>query len=73
MCGRDSDLRLEHLVSDAAQWLNPMVVSCYADEDYIGKIKGLAKRSHPLGLGRQCLDRYAAYVCCRWLRQMGEK
>ena len=62
-------LRLDHLVLDQAQYLNPLVGSNYNDEDMMGKIKVLAKLSTPTRLGFQVLERYSAYVCCRWLRE----
>lgn len=65
-------LRLDHLCLDHARYCNPLHISTYEDEDYVGKIKKLAMRSTPQNLGYQCLQRYAAYTCCRWLRQMGD-
>ena len=62
--------RLEHLVYDCAPRLSPLPASTYADEDMVGKIKQFALKSHPFRLGYQILQRYAAYCCCRWLRQL---
>ena len=62
-------LRLDHLCIEQAPFLNPFVQSAYTDEDMMGKAKRLAAASSPCRLGFQVLQRYAAYVCCRWLRE----
>ena len=63
-------LRLDHLVYDVAPLANPIKLSCYADEDAVGKLKRLAMASSPQNMGEYVLNRYAAYVCVRWLRRM---
>ena len=62
--------RLDHLVYDQAPVLNPLKQACYQDEDCVGQIKKLCAKSHPNKLGHQVLQRYSAFVCCRWLRQL---
>ena len=62
-------LRLDHLCIDQAARLNPLVTSTYDDEDFIGKCKQLAIRCTANQLPLGALQRYAAYVCCRWLRR----
>lgn len=63
--------RLDHLVLDQAQRLNPLTLSTYQDEDYVGKAKRMALNSaNPPKMGYQCLQRYAGWICCRWLREM---
>lgn len=47
-----------------------MHASCYLDEDSVGRVKRLAMMSSPLGLGYTVLQRYSAYTCVRWLRQL---
>ena len=64
------DLRLDHLVLDQAQFANPLLTSTYDDEDFVGKTKRLAMIASPVSLGHNVLERYAAYVCVRWLRQL---
>ncbi|CAL1148367.1 unnamed protein product [Cladocopium goreaui] len=64
--------QLDHLVIDQSMYCNPMATSTYDDEDFVGKTKKMAQMCQPLYLGYQCLERYAAYVCCRWLRQLTE-
>ena len=64
--------RLDHIAYDLAPMVCPLRLSCYNDEDAVGQVKRLAARSHPNQLGYQVLQRYAAYVCCRWLRQLTE-
>ena len=63
-------LRLDHIVLDAATDHNPLKLACYMDEDAVGQIKRLAAASNPRQLGFVVLQRYASYVCCRWLRQL---
>lgn len=65
-------LRLDHLVLDQCQRLNPLQLSTYDDEDFVGKIKRLCMLSHPSQMGFQVLERYSAFVCCRWLRRQTE-
>ena len=67
-----ADPRIDHLVYDCAPLWNPLVQSTYQDEDYVGKIKKLAMLSSPQRMGQQVLERYSAYVCVRWLRQLKE-
>ena len=67
---RNGALRLDHLCYDTAPRQSLLMASTYADEDMIGKIKQFAARSHPVRLGFQVLNRYAAYTCCRWLKEM---
>lgn len=61
-------LRLDHLVLDQAKFMSPLGNANYSDEDMMGKVKVLAKQSSPQRLGFQVLERYSAYVCCRWIR-----
>lgn len=63
-------LRLDHLCYDQALRFNPLLLSTYSDEDFIGKCKALAMKCSPSRLGFQCLERYSAYVCCKWLRRL---
>ena len=65
-------VRLDHIVLDFAPYCNPLRIACYSDEDAMGKLKQLASRAHPTKLGEQVLQRYAAFCCCRWLRQLTE-
>lgn len=62
--------RLDHIVHDTAPTINPLRISCYADEDGIGQVKRLAMASNPVGLDSQVMNRYAAYCCVRWLRRL---
>ena len=64
--------RIDHLVMDQAPYVNPLLLSTYDDEDHVGKCKKLAMRSPVSNLGFQTLQRYSAYVCCCWLRQLTE-
>ena len=64
--------RLDHIVYDCAPEVSPLKLSCYTDEDAMGKLKKLAMISYPNQMGRQVLSRYAAYTCVRWLRRLTE-
>jgi hypothetical protein len=64
--------RLDHVCLDMAPVVNPLRVTCYVDEDAVGRVKVLAVKSHPNRLGFQVLERYSAYVCSRWFRQLTE-
>ena len=61
-------LRLDHLVLDQSAIMNPLMGSNYNDEDMMGNVKKLCMGSSPNRLGYQVLERYAAYICCRWMR-----
>lgn len=63
-------LRLDHLIYDVAPQTNPIKLSCYMDEDAVGKLKKLAMASSPQNMGEYVLSRYASYICVRWLRRM---
>lgn len=63
-------VRLDHLCFETAPRFSLLMASTYADEDMMGKIKQFAMRANPVRMGYQVLNRYAAYTCCRWLRQM---
>mmetsp|Transcript_69496 Transcript_69496/g.153337 ORF Transcript_69496/g.153337 Transcript_69496/m.153337 type:complete len:153 (+) Transcript_69496:140-598(+) len=62
--------KLDHLVYDVAPQTNPIKLSCYMDEDAVGKLKKLAMASSPQNMGEYVLSRYASYICVRWLRRM---
>ena len=62
--------RLDHLCYDTAPDASPLKLSCYVDEDMVGKLKKFAMISHPVRMGEQVLNRYAAYCCVRWLRKL---
>ncbi|CAK9024604.1 unnamed protein product [Durusdinium trenchii] len=62
--------RLDHICLDQAYRMNPLWISCYCDEDFVGKIKAMAVHASPRLLERQVLDRYSAFVCLRWQRRL---
>lgn len=62
--------QLDHLVLDQARRCNPLWVASYSDEDYVGKVKTMAVRAVPNGLCFQVLQRYCAFVCIRWRREL---
>ena len=63
-------LRLDHICIDHSGMMNPVKVACYVDEDAVGQIKRFAAQANPKRLSNQVMHRYAAYVCCRWLRRL---
>ncbi len=62
-----------HLAYDfAASGVNPRRVTCYADEDMVGKVKKIVTRCHGVSAGRTCLQRYAILVGTRWWTRLAE-
>jgi len=58
---------LTHIAYDfAARGLNPRRVTCYADEDMVGKVKKIMSRCHGATAGRMVLERYAILIGTRW-------
>lgn len=56
-----------HLVFDfAASGVNPRRITCYADEDMVGRCKKIILRCHGATAGRNLMLRYAILVCTRW-------
>ena len=56
-----------HLAYDfAAEGVNPRRVTCYADEDMVGRMKKIVSKCHGKTAGKTCLDRYAILVGTRW-------
>jgi hypothetical protein len=47
--------------------MNPRFWSCWADEDYIGKVCKLARATHPAAVARRTLDRWFANLAVRWI------
>ena len=53
--------------------INPRRVSCYQDEDMVGRMKRIYVRCHGATAPRRALQRYAVLACIRWwdvLRQL---
>ena len=56
-----------HLAYDfAAEGVNPRRVTCYADEDMVGRMKKIVSKCHGKSAGKTCLDRYTILVGTRW-------
>ena len=55
-------LRLDHLVYDVAPQTNPIKLSCYMDEDAVGKLKKLAMASSPQNM----VDTHLTYASVGW-------
>jgi hypothetical protein len=49
---------LTHQAFDQAEWANPRVVHCYADEDMLGRFKNMIDRCHGATAGRRATHRY---------------
>ena len=63
---------LTHMCYDQAKEANPRTVSCYGDEDMLGKIKRLMSRAHGLTAGKRSVLRYVIMKgvrMWRWLRR----
>ena len=46
--------------------LNPRFVSCWADEDYVGRITRASKRSHASAMWTSTLQRYLVLCAAQW-------
>ncbi len=49
---------------------NPRKVSCYLDEDVVGRMKRLYVRCHPATAPATALMRYTVLVAMHWVRVM---
>ena len=62
-----------HLAYDfAAEGVNPRRVTCYADEDMVGRIKKINNRCHGKTAGTMSVERYAILVGTRWWARLAE-
>ena len=62
-----------HLAYDfAASGVNPRRVTCYSDEDMIGRVKRIVQRCHGGSAGRRGLQRYAILVGTRWWKRLAQ-
>ena len=62
-----------HLAYDfAADGVNPRRVTCYADEDMVGRIKKIVNRCHGRTADKTSLDRSAILVATRWWTRLAE-
>ena len=56
-----------HLAYDfAADGVNPRRVTCYADEDMVGRVKRVVNRCHGKTAGEISVERCAVLVGTRW-------
>ena len=56
-----------HMAFDCAgAGVNPRRVTCYADEDMVGRMKRVMSRCHGGSAGRMGMERYAILVGTRW-------
>ena len=62
-----------HLAYDfAADGVNPRRVTCYADEDMVGRVKRIVNRCHGKTAGTMSVERYAILVGTRWWTRLAE-
>ena len=62
-----------HLAYDfVAEGVNPRRVTCYADEDMVGRVKRIVQRCHGAKAGTRVLDRYAILVGTRWWTRLAQ-
>ena len=58
---------LDHLADDVViERLNPRRYWNFGSEDFIGKIKRIARKSHPSTMARTVTQRYLLKMCLRW-------
>ena len=56
-----------HMAFDfAATGVNPRRITCYSDEDMVGRMKIIIESCHGATAGHMGLLRYAILVCTRW-------
>jgi len=56
-----------HQIDDIARTrLNPRCTALFRDEDFVGKIAGLASRTHGASVCRRAIERYMLYLAMRW-------
>ena len=65
---------LTHMANDMAGgcFVNPRRVTCYADEDMVGRMKRIIRTCHGATAGRMCMHRYAILVGVRWWTRLQE-
>jgi hypothetical protein len=62
-----------HLAFDfAATGVNPRRVTCYADEDMVGRVKKIVERCHGSTAPVTSLHRYSILVGTRWWTRLAE-
>lgn len=59
----------EHIADTVAPQLNPGYATCYADEDIVGRMAKLAKRSHRAAVARTLLGRWRTLLAFRLRRR----
>jgi hypothetical protein len=61
---------LQHVVEDKTpQWGSPSAFWCYRDEDYIGAVKGIARKTkHPFTLEKRILEKMSVWTKLASLR-----
>ena len=63
-------LDLQHQLDTGAQFvLNPAAHMCWTDEDVVGKVARLSRRTHPLSTARRTIDR----ALCSYRRMFGDR
>ena len=48
--------------------VNVLFSTCFLDEDFMGKVKKLASRTHRARVGERTLQRYVLLLAVRWAR-----
>lgn len=60
---------LHHAVLQLDHWrLNPMLATCFLDEDFMGKVKSISSKCHKRTVCRRTLNRYVVMMRHRWRR-----
>ena len=58
-----------HVVDDLSNRLNPRLFANFLDEDFLGKIKKLGRKTNSKTASLRILQRYLVYVSHRWKRR----
>ena len=62
-----------HMVYDfTAEGVNPRRVTCYADEDMVGRVKRIVQQCHGTTAGTRAIERYVILVGTRWWTRLAK-
>ena len=67
-------LDLQHMLSldQCNHCLNPSILMTWSDEDYIGRVSRICRRTHALTAPSRCIDRALGFYRRQWASVFGE-
>ena len=72
MCQLRLDLQHMLLVDQCNHCLNPSILMTWSDEDYIGRVSRICRRTHALAAPSRCIDRALGFYRRQWASVFGE-